>query len=56
MRWQATLECPQTRKWPPAELILETGVGPLDTGTDPETHAPGIDMASRTPGLSTPHS
>ena len=35
-----------------AELVLETGVGPLDRAADPETHAPGIDMAGRTPGLS----
>ena len=38
----------------PAELVLEAGVGPLDTGTDPETHAPGVDMARRTPGPGLP--
>ena len=31
----------------PAEPILEAGVAPLDTGTDPKTHAPGIEKASR---------
>ena len=36
----------------PAELVLEAGVGPLDAATDPETHTPGIDMASRTPDFS----
>ena len=34
----------------PAELVLEAGVGPLDTGPDPETHAPGVDMACHPPG------
>ena len=34
----------------PAELILETGVGPLDTGTDPEPQAFGTDIACHPPG------
>ncbi len=33
----------------PAKLILEAGVGPLDTGPDPEPHVLGIDMAYCTP-------
>ena len=35
-----------------AQLVLEAGVGPLDAAADPETHAPGIDMAGRTPDFS----
>ncbi len=33
----------------PATLILEAGVGPLDTGPDPDPHGLGIDMAYCTP-------
>ena len=35
-----------------AELVLEAGVGPLDSAADPETHALGINMAGRTAGPS----
>ncbi len=38
----------------PATLILEAGVGPLDTGPDPDPHGLGIDMAYCTPGPSLP--
>ena len=38
----------------PATLILEAGVGPLDTGPDPEPHGLGIDMAYCTPGPGLP--
>ena len=38
----------------PATLILEAGVGPLDTGPDPDPHGLGIDMAYYTPGPGLP--
>ncbi len=36
----------------PADLVLEAGVGLLDTGTDLETPVPGVDIVCRTPGPS----
>ena len=50
MRWQADLRVPANPNTAPVELVLEAGVGPFDTAADPVTHAPGIDMACRTPG------
>ena len=38
----------------PTELVFEAGVGSLDTGPDPKMHAPGIDMAGRTPSSGFP--
>ena len=32
----------------PAELVLEAGIGLLDSGADPESHAAWFDMAGRT--------
>ena len=39
---QATVDCPRTLS-PKSSLMR--ALGPLDTGTDPERHAPRVDMA-----------